>query len=131
MKIKESVWLRYLFKYWFRVGDKRNVTFQDSKNKWLLLLMHPGINRWLRRCNWKCKNSNNAPNSLLAYMSTYGANGNHWWCLQIDGIVNEKDKYRFHKPVADVYGLNTSATSKLWYGNAMERFMGYLNHKWF
>ncbi|TAF69232.1 MAG: TonB-dependent receptor [Flavobacterium sp.] len=60
-----------------------------------------------------------APFSFYVYEQAYDAAGKPMDGVFIDrnkdGIVNEKDKYRFHKPAADVfYGFNTSLTYKNW-----------------
>ncbi|WP_367756801.1 SusC/RagA family TonB-linked outer membrane protein [Flavobacterium sp. WC2430] len=60
-----------------------------------------------------------APNSFFVYEQAYGADGKPLEGVFIDrnkdGIVNESDKYRFHKPAADVfYAFNTSVTYKNW-----------------
>lgn len=60
-----------------------------------------------------------APSSFYVYEQAYDAAGKPMDGVFIDrnkdGIVNEKDKYRFHKPAADVfYGFNTSLTYKNW-----------------
>jgi len=60
-----------------------------------------------------------APNSFYVYEQAYGTDGKPLDGVFIDrngdGLVNEKDKYRFHKPAADVfYGFNTSLTYKNW-----------------
>jgi hypothetical protein len=48
----------------------------------------PELTKWLRRCNWKYKNSNNAPNSFYVY-EHIRCKWEPLMCLQIDGIVNE------------------------------------------
>jgi len=60
-----------------------------------------------------------APFSFYVYEQAYDAAGKPMDGVFIDrngdGLVNEKDKYRFHKPAADVfYGFNTSLTYKNW-----------------
>lgn len=60
-----------------------------------------------------------APASFYVYEQAYGADGKPLDGVFIDrnkdGIVNEDDKYRFHKPAADVfYAFNTSVTYKNW-----------------
>lgn len=60
-----------------------------------------------------------APASFYVYEQAYGADGKPLDGVFVDrnkdGIVNEKDKYRFHKPAADVfYGFNTSVVYKNW-----------------
>jgi iron complex outermembrane receptor protein len=53
-----------------------------------------------------------APSSFYVYEQAYGADAKPLDGVLLrnkDGIVNEQDKYRFHKPAADVfYGFNTS-----------------------
>ena len=58
-----------------------------------------------------------APSSFYVYEQAYDANGKPLDDIYIDrnkdGIITEQDKYRFHKPAADVfYGFNTSVTYK-------------------
>ncbi|CAN1570577.1 CirA Outer membrane receptor proteins, mostly Fe transport [Flavobacteriaceae bacterium] len=74
-----------------------------------------------------------APNSFLVFEQAYGADGKPLDGVFIDrnkdGVVNDKDLYRFHKPSSDVfYGANTSVSYKNWlfamnvrgsYGNYM------------
>lgn len=60
-----------------------------------------------------------APASFYVYEQAYDAAGKPMDGVFIDrngdGLVNEKDKYRFRKPAADVfYGFNTSLTYKNW-----------------
>lgn len=60
-----------------------------------------------------------APSSFYVYEQAYGADGKPLDGVFIDrnqdGVINEQDKYRFHKPAADVfYGFNTSLTYKNW-----------------
>ncbi len=60
-----------------------------------------------------------APNSFYVFEQAYGADGKPLNGVFIDrnqdGIVNADDKYRFHKPAADVfYGFYTSVTYKNW-----------------
>jgi iron complex outermembrane receptor protein len=61
------------------------------------------------------------------YMSKHGADAKPLDGVFIDrnkdGI--EQDKYRFHKPAADVfYGFNTSLNIKTLIWNELERFLG-------
>jgi len=61
-----------------------------------------------------------APNTFLVFEQAYGADGKPLDGVYIDrnkdGIVNDKDLYRFHKPSADVfYGVNTSLAYKNWF----------------
>lgn len=58
-----------------------------------------------------------APNSFYVYEQAYGADGKPIDEVFVDrnkdGLITEQDKYRFHKPAADVfYGFNTSVTYK-------------------
>jgi TonB-dependent starch-binding outer membrane protein SusC len=60
-----------------------------------------------------------APSSFYVYEQAYGADGKPLDGVFIDrnkdGIVNADDKYRFHKPAADIfYGFYTSLTYKNW-----------------
>ncbi|MNS26704.1 TonB dependent receptor [compost metagenome] len=60
-----------------------------------------------------------APNSFLVFEQAYGADGKPLDGVFIDrnkdGVVNDKDLYRYHKPNADVfYGANTSVSYKNW-----------------
>lgn len=60
-----------------------------------------------------------APNSFLVFEQAYGADGKPLDGVFVDrnkdGVVNDKDLYRFHKPTADVfYGANTSLAYKNW-----------------
>nr|WP_315157883.1 SusC/RagA family TonB-linked outer membrane protein [uncultured Flavobacterium sp.] len=60
-----------------------------------------------------------APNSFLVFEQAYGADGKPLDGVFIDrnkdGVVNDKDLYRFHKPSADIfYGANTSLEYKNW-----------------
>ncbi|MGL5112028.1 MAG: SusC/RagA family TonB-linked outer membrane protein [Flavobacterium sp.] len=60
-----------------------------------------------------------APSSFYVYEQAYGADGKPLDGVFVDrngdGIVNGQDKYRFHKPAADVfYGFNTSVVYKNW-----------------
>lgn len=60
-----------------------------------------------------------APNSFLVFEQAYGADGKPLDGVYIDrnkdGVVNDKDLYRFHKPNADIfYGANTSVAYKNW-----------------
>jgi iron complex outermembrane receptor protein len=64
------------------------------------------------------------------YEQAYGADAKplDGVLLNEDGIVNEQDKYRFHKPAADVfYGFNTSVTYKnfdfQWIGGSWGNYM--------
>ncbi|WP_035668515.1 SusC/RagA family TonB-linked outer membrane protein [Flavobacterium sp. 83] len=60
-----------------------------------------------------------SPNTFLVYEQAYGVDGKPLDGIFIDrnkdGVVNADDKYRFHKPAADVfYAFNTSVTYKNW-----------------
>ena len=60
-----------------------------------------------------------APSSFYVYEQAYGADGKPLDGVYVDrnndGVINEQDKYRFHKPAADVfYGFNTSVVYKNW-----------------
>lgn len=60
-----------------------------------------------------------APNSFLVFEQAYGADGRPLDGVYIDrnkdGVINDKDLYRFHKPAADIfYGANTSLEYKNW-----------------
>ena len=60
-----------------------------------------------------------APNSFLVFEQAYGADGKPLDGVFIDrnkdGVINDKDLYRFHKPTADIfYGANTSLAYKNW-----------------
>ncbi|MEZ7504185.1 SusC/RagA family TonB-linked outer membrane protein [Flavobacterium sp. Arc2] len=60
-----------------------------------------------------------APSSFFVYEQAYGADGKPLEGVFIDrnkdGIINSDDKYRFHKPAADVfYAFNTSISYKNW-----------------
>lgn len=60
-----------------------------------------------------------SPSTFLVYEQAYGADGKPLDGVFIDrnkdGVVNSDDKYRFHKPAADVfYAFNTSVTYKNW-----------------
>ena len=102
-----------------------NVTFQNSKITKLTTTLDntPGINTGGYSGGVGNTIQNHqvgyAPNSFYVYEQAYGANGKPLDGVYIDrngdGIVNEKDKYRFHKPAADVfYGFNTSLSYKNW-----------------
>ena len=105
----------------WRIGG--NVTFQDSKITKLTTTLPntPGINVG----GYEGATGNfiqnhqvgYAPSSFYVYEQAYGVNGQPLDGVYIDrnqdGIVSEQDKYRFHKPAADVfYGFNTSVTYK-------------------
>jgi TonB-linked SusC/RagA family outer membrane protein len=105
----------------WRIGG--NVTFQDSKITKLTTTLPntPGISTG----GYEGATGNfiqnhqvgYAPSSFYVYEQAYGVNGQPLDGVYIDrnqdGIVSEQDKYRFHKPAADVfYGFNTSVTYK-------------------
>lgn len=102
-----------------------NVTFQESKITALTTSQPdtPGINVGGYSGGTGNTIQNHqvgyAPNSFYVYEQAYGTDGKPLDGVFIDrngdGVVNEKDKYRFHKPAADVfYGFNTSLTYKNW-----------------
>jgi TonB-linked SusC/RagA family outer membrane protein len=105
----------------WRIGG--NVTFQDSKITKLTTTLDntPGINvgGYAGATGNTIQNHQvgYSPSSFYVYEQGYGADGKPIDGVFIDrnkdGIVNEQDKYRFHKPAADVfYGFNTSVTYK-------------------
>ena len=60
-----------------------------------------------------------APNTFLVFEQAYGTDGKPLDGVYIDrnkdGVINDKDLYRFHKPAADIfYGANTSLEYKNW-----------------
>jgi TonB-linked SusC/RagA family outer membrane protein len=100
-----------------------NITFQDSKITKLTTTLPntPGINVG----GYEGATGNTiqnhqvgyAPSSFYVYEQAYGVNGKPLDGVYIDrnkdGIITEQDKYRFHKPAADIfYGFNTSLTYK-------------------
>jgi iron complex outermembrane receptor protein len=102
-----------------------NVTFQDSKITKLTTVLPntPGLNVGAYAGGLGNMIQNHqvgyAPSSFFVYEQAYGADGKPIDGLYIDrnkdGVVNAQDKYRFHKPAADVfYGFNTSVTYKNW-----------------
>lgn len=105
----------------WRIGG--NVTFQDSKITKLTTTQPntPGIPEGDIAGGTGNKIQNHqvgyAPNSFYVYEQAYGANGKPLDGVFVDrnkdGLITEQDKYRFHKPAADVfYGFNTSVTYK-------------------
>jgi len=107
----------------WRIGG--NVTFQDSKITKLTTALPntPGLNVG----GYEGATGNTiqnhqvgyAPSSFYVYEQAYGVDGKPLDGVYIDrnkdGIITEQDKYRFHKPAADVfYGFNTSLTYKNW-----------------
>nr|WP_315143670.1 TonB-dependent receptor [uncultured Flavobacterium sp.] len=102
-----------------------NITFQNSKITALTTAQDntPGINVGGYAGGTGNTIQNHqvgyAPNSFYVFEQAYGADGKPLDGVYIDrnkdGIVNEQDKYRFHKPAADVfYGFNTAVTYKNW-----------------
>lgn len=100
-----------------------NVTFQDSKITKLTTVLDntPGINVGGYAGGTGNTIQNHqvgySPSSFFVYEQAYGADARPIDGVFIDrnkdGIVNEQDKYRFHKPAADVfYGFNTNVTYK-------------------
>ncbi|MBG6109376.1 iron complex outermembrane receptor protein [Flavobacterium sp. CG_23.5] len=105
----------------WRIGG--NVTFQDSKITKLTTTQPntPGINVGGIAGGTGNTIQNHqvgyAPSSFFVYEQAYGADGKPLDGVFVDrnkdGIITEQDKYRFHKPAADVfYGFNTSVTYK-------------------
>ena len=105
----------------WRIGG--NVTFQDSKITKLTTTQPntPGVNVGGIAGGTGNTIQNHqvgyAPSSFFVYEQAYGANGKPLDGVFVDrnkdGIITEQDKYRFHKPAADVfYGFNTSVTYK-------------------
>ncbi len=105
----------------WRIGG--NVTFQDSKITKLTTTLDntPGINvgGYAGATGNTIQNHQvgYSPSSFYVFEQAYGVDGKPIDGVFIDrnkdGIVNEQDKYRFHKPAADVfYGFNTSVTYK-------------------
>jgi iron complex outermembrane receptor protein len=105
----------------WRIGG--NVTFQDSKITKLTTTLPntPGINVG----GYEGATGNTiqnhqvgyAPSSFYVYEQAYGVDGKPLDGVYIDrnqdGLITQQDKYRFHKPAADVfYGFNTSVTYK-------------------
>jgi TonB-linked SusC/RagA family outer membrane protein len=105
----------------WRIGG--NVTFQDSKITKLTTTQPntPGINIG----GYEGATGNTiqnhqvgyAPSSFYVYEQAYGVDGKPLDGVYIDrnqdGLITQQDKYRFHKPAADVfYGFNTSVTYK-------------------
>lgn len=100
-----------------------NVTFQDSKITKLTTVLDntPGISVG----GYEGATGNTiqnhqvgySPSSFFVYEQAYGADSKPLDGVYIDrnqdGLITEQDKYRFHKPAADVfYGFNTSAVYK-------------------
>lgn len=102
-----------------------NVTFQDSKITKLTTVLDntPGINvgGYAGATGNTIQNHQvgYSPSSFYIYEQAYGTDGKPLDGVYIDrnkdGIITAEDKYRFHKPAADVfYGFNTSLTYKNW-----------------
>ena len=105
----------------WRIGG--NVTFQDSKITKLTTTQPntPGLDVGGIAGGTGNTIQNHqvgyAPSSFFVYEQAYGADGKPLDGVFVDrnkdGIITEQDKYRFHKPAADVfYGFNTSVTYK-------------------
>ena len=102
-----------------------NVTFQNSKITKLTTTQEntPGINTGGIEGGTGNTIQNHqvgyAPSSFFVYEQAYGVDGKPLDGVFIDrnkdGIINSDDKYRFHKPAADVfYAFNTSVSYKNW-----------------
>jgi TonB-linked SusC/RagA family outer membrane protein len=107
----------------WRIGG--NITFQNSEITKLTTVLDntPGINVGGYAGGTGNTIQNHqvgyAPSSFYVYEQAYGADAKPIDGVYIDrnkdGLINEQDKYRFHKPAADVfYGLNTSLVYKNW-----------------
>ncbi|WP_029271738.1 TonB-dependent receptor [Flavobacterium sp. KJJ] len=107
----------------WRIGG--NITFQDSKITKLTTTQDntPGIDTGDIGGGTGNKIQNHqvgyAPSSFYVYEQAYGADGKPLEGVFVDrnkdGIVNADDRYRFHKPAADIfYGFYTSLTYKSW-----------------
>nr|WP_315251636.1 TonB-dependent receptor [uncultured Flavobacterium sp.] len=107
----------------WRIGG--NITFQDSKITKLQTTQDnsPGIDTGGISGGTGNLIQNHqvgyAPSSFYVFEQAYGADGkpldNVFIDRNKDGIVNTDDKYRFHKPAADIfYGFYTSLTYKNW-----------------
>ena len=107
----------------WRIGG--NITFQNSEITKLTTVLDntPGINvgGYAGATGNTIQNHQvgYAPSSFYVYEQAYGADAKPIDGVFIDrnkdGLINEQDKYRFHKPAADVfYGLNTSLVYKNW-----------------
>jgi TonB-linked SusC/RagA family outer membrane protein len=105
----------------WRIGG--NVTFQNSKITKLTTVQPntPGLDVGAISGGTGNTIQNHqvgyAPSSFYVYEQAYGPDAKPLDGVFIDrnkdGIVNEQDKYRFHKPAADVfYGFNTSVSYK-------------------
>ncbi|MEN2399786.1 TonB-dependent receptor [Flavobacterium sp. MC2016-06] len=108
----------------WRIGG--NITFQNSKITKLTTTQDdtPGLDTGDNIAGGTGNKIQNnqvgyAPNAFYVYEQAYGADGKPLDGVFVDrnkdGIVNADDKYRFHKPAADVfYGFYTSVTYKSW-----------------
>ncbi|MRX66543.1 iron complex outermembrane recepter protein [Flavobacterium resistens] len=107
----------------WRIGG--NITFQDSKITALTTAQDntPGLEAGSISGGTGNTIQNNqvgyAPYSFYVFEQAYGADGKPIDGVFVDrnkdGIVNQDDMYRFHKPAADIfYGLYTSLTYKSW-----------------
>jgi len=114
----------------WRIGG--NITFQNSEITKLTTTLDntPGINVGGYAGGTGNTIQNHqvgyAPNSFFVYEQAYGADAKPIDGVFIDrnkdGVINEQDKYRFHKPAADVfYGMNTSLVYKNWDMNMVWR----------
>ncbi|MEN2414169.1 SusC/RagA family TonB-linked outer membrane protein [Flavobacterium mesophilum] len=108
----------------WRIGG--NITFQNSKITKLTTTQDntPGLEAGDNISGGTGNKIQNnqvgyAPNSFYVFEQAYDASGKPIDGVYIDrnkdGVVNEQDMYRFHKPAADVfYGFYTSLTYKNW-----------------
>ncbi|WP_426486601.1 SusC/RagA family TonB-linked outer membrane protein [Flavobacterium sp. 2] len=108
----------------WRIGG--NITFQNSKITKLTTTQDntPGLEAGDNISGGTGNKIQNnqvgyAPNSFFVFEQAYDAAGKPIDGVFIDrnkdGVVNEQDMYRFHKPAADVfYGFYTSLTYKNW-----------------
>jgi TonB-linked SusC/RagA family outer membrane protein len=106
-------------------GIGGNITFQDSKITKLQTAQDntPGIDTGKISGGTGNTIQNHqvgyAPSTFYVFEQAYGADGKPLDGVFIDrnkdGIVNADDKYRFHKPAADIfYGFYTNLTYKNW-----------------
>ena len=102
-----------------------NITFQDSKITKLTTSLPntPGINYGGYEGGTGNTIQNHqvgySPGAFYVYEQAYGANGKPLDGVYVDrnkdGLITEQDKYRFHKPTADVfYGFYTTLNYKNW-----------------
>ncbi|MFP9114113.1 SusC/RagA family TonB-linked outer membrane protein [Flavobacterium sp. RHBU_3] len=74
------------------------------------------------------------PNSYYVYEQAYDADGKPLEGVYVDrnndGVINEKDKYRFHKPQADIfYGFNTDlSVGNWWFSTSFRGTYGNYNY---